>query len=56
MKKTFKYVGKNNSIEMKGNTLHYGKPFETDNELLIAALEARASNQRDIKIITPKSA
>ncbi|HEV7282303.1 MAG TPA: hypothetical protein VGN57_19025 [Pirellulaceae bacterium] len=49
----FQYTGPKNSIGVKGETLHHGKPFSTENTLVIAALEARMSNEKDVKELTP---
>ncbi len=53
--RTFLYTGNRDSIEVKGETLHFRKPFSTDNELVIAALEARIDNERDVKEVKASS-
>jgi len=53
--RTFLYTGDKDNIEVQGQFLHRKKPYETDNARLIAALEARAFNFKDVKELTPKA-
>jgi hypothetical protein len=48
--RTFKYVGQLPRLEVRSNTLVKDKPFETDNPILIAALE----NDPDVIEVKPK--